>query len=359
MLIEPVGVGHRGRGARARTVTAIAAPFILLLAVVATGAMARPAATLADIGVSSPPASAASTTAPRASPTLGDDDAGVTIAIPSRVLGLPARAVRDAVADRRAGVTGDALIAIRGYLTIWPVLADCIDTLPSPSTDPAWRCERRAVLRDDPTPVLTDASGSPVWRGVDGGPHLHPTIFPGVSMGAADPAPTGSGDAAGPGERGGESVRAVPVIVIGRFDDARLADRRASARHVNEGFVIERLAWADGRWQDLRFARFVPYAVNDLDVRTARALTAEALPGGTVILSQNIVRPGMLAGLSLDASAAVRGLVPASTDRLWFVRAMTRTTPTITALADAVGPRRLGWVVLANDGTILALDRDG
>ena len=358
MLIERVEVEGRERGGTVRTVATIAAPIILLVTVVATGVLAR--GTSADREDGAPAAARAVATdaaGPAATSALAGRPASAPAAFPPRALGLPTRTVEDALDARRAGTVGDDLIAISGYLTVWPAVAGCVDDRPALAGAPGWRCERTAILRDGPSAVLAFDDGTPVWRGVRGDSHLHPTIFPGVSLGALDPAP-GVVEPGIPDATRDQAVRPAAVLVIGRFDDARLADRRSSARHVNEGFAIERLAWADGRWIDNRFARFVPWEPADLDLRTARAITAEALPGGTVILSQNVVEPQMLAALSVDASAAVRahGEPPA---RLWFVRAMTRTSPTIDALADSGGPRRLGWVVLANDGAILALDPSG
>ena len=358
VLIEPVGVGGRGRGGAVRTLTTIAAPLVLLVVVVATGVLARDPSP--DRAAEAPATSDPVTTRtqePDATDALAGRADVLPRRFPPRALGLAAQTVDEALSARRAGVAGGDLIAIRGYLTIWPGVVGCIDDRPALAGAPGWRCERTAILRDDPSAVLAFEDGSPVWQGVRGGSHLHPTIFPGVSLGALDPVPRVE-DPFIPDATRDQAVRPAAVLVIGRFDDARLADRRSSARHVNEAFVIERLVWADGRWLDNRFARFVPWDATDLDLRTARAITAEALPGGTVILSQNVIGPEMLGALSVDASAAVRTLGEPP-DRLWFVRAMTRTSPTIDALADTGGSRRLGWVVLANDGAILALDPSG
>ena len=360
MLIEPVSVAPHGGRWRARLAVAAAAPIVFLLAVVGTSLLTDdgPAIASGPRATSAADATAPDDVAPDAvehpAPPAGVE---AMVAIPRRALGLPAQSVATVLGERRADRIGDRLIAIRGYLTVGPRREDCLANAEIATTQAAEapsRCRRTAILRDVADPPFSVAAGQLHWDVPRGYPYLHPTIFPGISLGPLDPA-AGSPDAVDDGA--GDWLLPRPVVVIGRFGDPRVADPRSDPRHPNEAFVIERLAWADGRWQDLRFTRFAPRQSSDLDLRTARALVAEALAGGTVILSQNVVGPSTLASLDPTASAAVRSS-GADHERLWYVRAMTRAIPAAESLADG-GPRRLGWVVLDNDGRILARRPDG
>jgi hypothetical protein len=338
---------------------------VLLAAVVATGVLGRDGSTstaaTAERGAASPrpgPTGAAGTGAGAAIP--GDRSRVASVLPPPRALGLPVRSVADVIASQAASTDPGALLAVRGFLTVLPDREDCLpDDLaarsavltgsgaPRDPERPAMLCRRGAVLSLDPAPVIARDGDDWRWVGRRGTPHLHPVIFPGISLGVLEE-PSRLADIAPD-----EGVPPASVVVIGRFDDPRVVDRRTNARHPDAVFSIERLAWADGRWQDRRLARLTSWAADDLDADTASALVIDALPGSTVILSQMTTRATILAAIDPLASAHV-GDAASDEDRVWYLRAMVRPDPPVDTLADAGGPRRLGWAVVANDGTILA-----
>jgi hypothetical protein len=352
VLIEPTPAVPPSRGGRLRAVATIAAPLAVLVAVVATGVMAGDGPEgglgIAQRASASP---AATTAVPSVDPELGD---GVAISVfPVRVPGLAVRSVPEALAARRAGETGDELVAIAGYLTVRPGVERCVVRNARLAPDPL--CERDTILTEGPEPVLAWDSGELRWAGIRGAAHLHPRVFPGVTLGPIEPGnattPAAARTADGP-------IEPIAVVVVGRFDDPRVVDRRSSARHRGEGFAIERVAWADDEWQAYEVARLVEPTPYELDPRDVRAIALRTLPSGSTILNHALLPSPALAPVHDDAAAAILAATPDPAS-VWYVRAMVRTSPPTLSLADGRGPRRLGWVVIGAEGSVLASGVEG
>jgi hypothetical protein len=272
----------------------------------------------------------------------------VVRAFPARVLGLRVRSVADALTARRDGAIVDELVAIGAWLTVDSGPRDCATgSYWRPPPDPAL-CHRATSLADR-TATAMRPSSTPARAGDT----LLAHAFPGVSLGILDALEAGGANApdASVGTDGSASV-----VVVGRFGDPRLADRRSSARHPDIGFSIERLVWVAGRWQERGIAQSLPRSADEVARSEVPALASAALPGGTVVLYYAALAPATLTRLQPSAALAVDA---AETDDLfWYVRVMTRERQPVRTLASDTSPRRLGWVVLAPDGTVLgsALD---
>jgi hypothetical protein len=190
--------------------------------------------------------------------------------------------------------------------------------------------------------VITMTKDDWAWTGTTHRAAMHPIVFPGISLGPLDVPVAAIGE-----------VVPTDVVVIGRFDDPRSVDPRHDARHPGSTFVIERLVWADGAWQDRRSARLTSWATSDIDAASASGIATTVLPGPSVILSQATVRATVLSALDPIADAATRRATDPH-ERVWYVRAMTRSDRPAASLAEPGTSRRLGWVVIAADGTVLA-----
>jgi hypothetical protein len=358
VIIEPVGPDGHGRLGRARTLVAIALPLVVLVGVVATGVLGRDPNAVATVGdepsaSTMPSAPAGTPPAPSASRVAAAEE----VDFPSRVLGLPVRSVESTLAARREeNAATDGLIAVRGFLTVQPGVERCV--IDEPGRAVAALCERATILRDIPDPALAWRDSEVAWVGIRGSAHMHPRVFPGVSLGTLD---VEAVNGMIPDAMPDGPIDPIPAVLIGRFDDPRLADPRANARHRTEGFVLERLVWLGGEGQE---RRVVPSAPDDA-TRRIISIVSQALPSGTVALSHTVASLATLAAIDPAAAAAVRAAHPgaapgtASDELLWYVRVMTRDAPPVDTLADSGGPRRLGWVVVADDGDVLGFDRDG
>jgi hypothetical protein len=357
MLIEPTPAIPPASGRRARLVVGAAAPVLLLVAVIGVGALGArdddatsgPEATRAPAGVRSSP------TAPEPEPS----GLARPPAFPGRVLGLRTRTVADALERRRSGAIGDEIVAVQGFATVHPSPTECFVVDDAPTIADALACRREVIIADGPETFLAWSDGEVDWVMSEGVTHLHAASFPVVSLVdlgayAVAPPPTSSptGD-----EPVIAAIPSVPVVVLGRFDDPRVADPRSSARHPNEAFVIERIVWVDDVWQARPTVRFVRAVDGEIAIGQVRATTSSALPSGTVILSHSIADLEVLA--RLDPTAA--GLVRSGADRLgiaeptavWYVRVMIRGAPPVDTLAGDTTPRHLAFAVMTADGTLL------
>jgi hypothetical protein len=355
MLIEPTPAIPPSSGRRARLFLGAAAPVLILVAVVGTGALGA-----ADDDTSSEPGA---TRAPAPEQTTWPSTEPSVVArppaFPARVLGLRTRTVAAALERRRSGATGDEIIAVQGFATVHPTPTDCFVVDDAPTIADALACRREVIIADGPEAFLAWSDGAVDWVMSEGVTHLHAASFPVVSLVdleahavAAPPttSPTGDDPVITP-------IPSVPVVVLGRFDDPRLADPRSSARHPNEAFVIERIVWVDDVWQTRPAVRFVRSVDGEIAIGQVRATTSSVLPSGTVILSHSIADLEVLA--RLDPTAA--GLVRSGADRLgiaepttvWYVRVMVRGAPPVDTLAGDTSPRHLAWAVMTGDGTLL------
>jgi hypothetical protein len=355
VLIEPTPALPPSRGGRLRLIASASIPVVGLLAVVATGVLAG-ATERTDA-----PAGRTASEAVGVAAARDDDAAFVSVSFPPRVLGLPVLDIATARDLRAGGTVGDGLVALRGYLTARPRLRGCLGAS-QPAMDVAL-CRRDTILTEDPAPLLAWEDGAVRWVGTRPGLHLHPQAMPGVTLAPLDAALDASfdgGTATGAGERPDGPIRPIAAIVIGRFGDPRLAGRSTGGRDHSEPFAIERLVWADGRWQDRGIARSAPRDDDELDPREIRTIINERLATGAVILSQSIVDPASLAPLQ-PGLAKVIGGTGSVAEPVWYVRTMIRTTgpPSLFDPPDIAVQRRVAWLVIAGDGSVLAFDRDG
>jgi hypothetical protein len=369
VLIEPTpALPPSRRGGRARLLTAVVAPALVLVLVVGAGTLgAQPMPPdPSPVPARSREAIAPSPDAPAPTPL------DLRAAFPSRVLGLAPRSVADLLDLRRAAALGDELQAVLGYVTVRPGTSDCFIGDETGATLPmvqATGCRREVMLADTDTPLLGWSNGEVTWLGPAGPEHLHAPVFPGVSLAdleilVAQRPPTTIDGTAGAGDVPAPIVP-VPALVIGRFDDPRVADPRSSVRHVNETFVVERVAWADGIFQDHAAIVLARPAAEMLAIEGVRARVSATLPSGTVVLSHSFLGLEQLAQVDATASGVVRTGVssangePGEVSGVWYVRVMVRDGNPVDTLAGDTVPRRLAWVVLAVDGTVLGQAIDG
>ena len=183
-----------------------------------------------------PPSAAPASPAVIASAAPDASRAPLTVAVangiapPAAFGGLRAQDPATIVAARAAGgALGE--VAVTGLLSVRAADSTCTGAPFGPLTGAPlgplgpW-CERTGILSEAPSP---SAGSGPVSRP----PHLHVTVPVGVGLpdavqGAAD---------AGTG-------RGVPVLVLGRFDEA--ATPCGQAVPCDAGFIVDRVAWADG-----------------------------------------------------------------------------------------------------------------
>jgi hypothetical protein len=354
MLIEPTPALPPSPGRRTRVGAAVVAPFAFLVVVVGAGLLGaateqgatRPSSTAAPAAVDQPPGP---------SPTVGPS---APPAFPSRVLGLPTRSVADSLELRRGGMTGDEIVAIRAFATVHPTPSECFVVDGAPTIADALACRREVLLADDADPLLASSDAGVDWIGSPDAMHLHASVYPVVGLVDLDAYAVGAAaTTASPEIVTDTPIASVPVVVLGRFDDPRLADPRSSGRHPNEAFAIERVVWVADTWQPRPAIRFLPAVAGEIPINEVRATTSNALPSGTVILSHSIADLGVLARLDpaaagLARTGATRLGLP-EPDAVWYVRVMTRSAAPVDTLAGDTAPRRLAWVVMSADGVLL------
>ncbi|MEX1171020.1 MAG: hypothetical protein WEG56_00270 [Chloroflexota bacterium] len=327
MIIEPTPALPPSRGGRMRMLAAVAAPLLLLVVAVGSGAIGR--ALAPDPPTIDPMASSAARTA-EASPQADP------MSFPPRILGLPTRTVAATLDLRRDDRIGDEVVAIRGWLTIALPPADCL-------VQPAGLCARPTILADTADPILVRTQGEVEWLGSRGATHLHPVALAGVSLPDAV-----------------DGLVPLPVVVLGRFDDPRLADPRTSPRHPNVAFSLERVVWADGARLPVGVVWGARGPADGREAADVRALASAASPGGAVVLGQALVDLTELGRIDPTAAGRARveleriGRAATKTTTLWFVRLMIRDGMPVDTLAGDTITRRLGWVVMTIDGAVLA-----
>jgi hypothetical protein len=349
MEIERVGQSS-ARGGPWRKLGMLASPLLGVALVVAVATIGGTAPATPEASPTASPTTAADATEP---PIAAGTDPG----FPRRILGLRVRSVAATLELRSEGAIDDEVVAVHGYLTVQPNPVNCFRSPPVTTLVDAVACQRDTILTDTPGPVLAWLDGDVEWVAGRGTAHLHPQAFPGTSLVDVEafavlppPRPSASTD--------GEplAIRSVPVALLGRFGDPRLADPRANARHADTGFVVERIVWAEGAWQDRPAVRFLPEHDGDLTPEAVREATSEAVPSGTVALGHAMLDLDLLSRIDPEAAGRTREVAAggAEPSRVWYVRVMTRDGLPVDTLAGDTVPRRVGWVVLAPDGSPLA-----
>jgi hypothetical protein len=327
MIVEPVPTTPRGPLRRLAGVLGVALPVLLLVAVIAGGALGRDESGQDATAVSpEPPAGhTPEPVPPTASPSLTPPArVAESFRFPLVMHGLPVRGTAQTLA-RHAQDPLDGLVAVSGYLSIRSLPPECTDRILGPH---GALCHRDSLLSD--APVSPFMSGGVDWARI--GSHLHPQFPVGIRLPhtAARTVATATGSP-------------LAVVVLGRFGDDRALPCLPAATHCGEEFVVERVAWIDGEdW----FRTTVLDPLLDLDVNDdgwrERRLTARAHLDATAILTTAYLLPETLQ--RIDARAA-EALAPGASAPIWYVLGMDLDE-------DATGERvgRTRWI-LVDDAT--------
>ena len=289
MIIEPTPTGPQSPLRRGLRLAGLVLPVALLATAVGAG----------FLGQSPEAASPVATGEPEA---VAPDDAarGPVVAalagspLPDTFDGLPAISTAELLAVRSGGVV-PVVVAVTGFLRVDGAADDC-DALPGGPLGP-W-CERRGSLADRP------------WTstGVAGGrqPHVHLSIPAGVRL--PERVATSRDE---PGEGG------VRVLVVGRF--AVGAEPCAGpSRACDDGFVVERFAWADGARLGL-----TPLVDTRLEPGTRRPNPFHAITGErTLPMAAILAWPEGVARLDPAAGAPAADGPPS--EPVWYVRVLDR-----------------------------------
>lgn len=258
---------------------------------------------------------------------------------PAEVAGLPVQDVVEVVDGRRTeGLTG--LVAVAGYLTVSGRPSECPPPTVVPRTTTAGRarpfCRREAVIASSPEGAIGDPGREPsTWAR---GPHLHAQVAPGTTLPYLVEPPFGN-----------DRREGIPVVVLASFDDGRTRTIGCGMEvfYCFEKLLIERVLWADGRWQDRRTAVDpVLTAGPILDGRERLAITSLAVPGSGPVLGEALLPHGSLGDVDPAAAEASE-----PTDRpVWYLRLLAPGRPG--------EPGGVAWLVL-EDGSGRILARGG
>lgn len=380
MLIEPTPALPPSRGGRARLVTTILVPAVLLGGIVGVGALTR-GAEAGPAGPADPsrPPAAATDQLPDlslAAPSIGPAPVVADLDVPSRALGLPTRTVSELLSRRRGGAVDDALHAAGGWLTVRPGTEDCFIGDSTGATLPmikAVGCRREVILAQTADPLLAWVGDEVVWLGGSGDTlapdHLHIPVFHGVSLASLELLASSRPPIDAAGLAGDPStmtpIEPVPVVIVGRFDDPRVADPRSNADHVNEIFTLERIVWSAGALEEQPPIQLVAPPAGAVPIEDIRARVSGALPSGTIVLNHVYLPLGQLTKVDAAAAGGARlalqkmGSPSGDEAAVWYVRVMVRDGNPVDTLAGDTIPRRLGWVVSTADGIVLQQAIDG
>jgi hypothetical protein len=300
MIVEPAPTNPRSPARRVLRLVGVAVPVVLLVGIVAAGALGPQPLPVAP-PASSVVAAGPTATEPQRPVVLAD---GTTTTFPRTWIGFRVRTVAETRAERRDG-GAEGILAVAGYLSYGTLPWTCVDAY----LDAAAACEGRALLADvDVLP--TDANGG-VFGAI--GAHLHPTFAPGVR------GPTPSG---GPSE---PSAEPIPVVVLGRYTDPVGVPCPPTSRDCGQAFAIERVVWVAGTpWGEtlsVDAAMDIRPEVAEIQARVDAA--TDALGRGALALRTSIVRPDLLARIEPDAAAALPPIPPGDLYRpLTYVRGL-------------------------------------
>jgi hypothetical protein len=346
--VEPVRSLTTDRGSSIRTWLAVALPVAILGVVVVGGVLGRsPDRGPGALAQSTTPAASgntpaavrnSATRAPLARADRVDPARYDAAGFPADTLGLPVRSVAETLERIRGGRMRESVVAVAGWLTMRPSEGGC--PIDGPSSLSISLCPRDAILHDSPEPFLAFQGGEMV-RLRSPGIHLHAEAVPGREVALL----------AERQYRGlGPTLLPVPVVMVGRVGDPRMAACEPTERHCGERLSLERLIWVEGAWQERRALRVdADSRDGGLSSRQIRRRIDEAVPGAGVLLAQSLVPRGHLATLDPIADAAVD---PSVEGLVWYVRVLVRA-----AGPGGSYPRDVGWAVLDDaTGEVLAAD---
>ena len=333
MIVEPVPTTPRSPARRTLRLVGVAVPVVLLVGIVAAGALGPEAAPLASTEPSAAVAVAVTHAPVTPRPAILAD--GTTTTFPRTWIGFRVRSVAETRAERQDG-RAEGILAVAGYLSYGTLPWTCVDTY----LDTEAACDGRALLADvDVLP--TDANGG-VFGAI--GPHLHPTFAPGVR----GPTPAG-----GPSQPDSEPI---PVVVLGRYTDPVGVACSPTSRDCGQAFAVERVEWVAGApWgETLSLDAAMDVEPDDPEVEATVDAATAALARGALALRTSVVRPDLLARIEPEAAAALPTLAPGDRYRpLTFVRGLVFQYDPSQALYGR--DPEIGWLVASSmTGEVLA-----
>jgi hypothetical protein len=293
MIVEPVPTDPRSPLRRSLRAGALALPLVLLVGVVAAGALGpeppapaeRPSADatpLADTRLAATP----DPDATRAPAVVLN---GRPIDFPTTWIGLRVHSVSELREERQAGAA-EGIVAVAGYLSYDSVDPSCMDAYLEADRG---ECVGRTLLAE--TTALPDSRVGGGFAAV--GPHLHP-VFPPPAR-APRPARADQPDS--------PRRSPIPVVVLGRFTEPPGAACATGERHCGEAFAVERVVWVAGSpWNPiLTIDPAMGVEPNIPEMRRTVEDAAEALGRGSYALATSVVRPDLLATVDPEAAAAL------------------------------------------------------
>ena len=336
MIVEPAPTNPRSPARRTLRLVGVAVPVVLLVGIVAAGALGPQPTPVASPGPPGPSSVAEGNVAETARPVVLAD--GTTTTFPKTWIGFRVRSVAETRAERQDG-RAEGFVAVAGYLSYGTLPWTCVDTY----LDEDAPCDGRGLLADiDVLP--TDANGGGFGAI---GPHLHPTFAPGVR----GPTPAG-----GPSQPSSEPI---PVVVLGRYTDPVGVACSPTSRDCGQAFAVERVVWVAGTpWgETLSLDAAMDVEPDNPRIETTVEAAADALGSGALALRTSVVRPDLLERIEPEAAAALPALPAGDRYRpLTYVRGLV-------FLYDPSQPvygrdPEIGWLV-ANSMTGEVLARGG
>ncbi len=171
-------------------------------------------------------------------PTTGPTTGSSSQALPTTVDGLPVQTVSRALAAEKSGaIVGDSLVAIQGWYDP-PFPFGCPAETPGPAL--VETCASRKLFVSENAERLVEFNGNGAsGRQAPSGPYLAALEPDGSYVGLLLPV----SDSSSPG-----SYDPLPVVIVGHFHDVRAVDCGADQKAACDStFVIDRLAWLDGK----------------------------------------------------------------------------------------------------------------
>ena len=332
MIVEPAPTSPRSPARRTLRLVGVAVPVVLLVGIVAAGALGPQRAALP-----SPDPSAAAVAV--ASPVVADRTViladGTTTTFPATWIGIRVRSVAETRAERQDG-GADGLLAVAGYLSYGDLPWSCVDVY----LEATAACDGRALLAD--VDVLPTEANGGVFGAI--GPHLHPAFAPGVR------GPTPAGD---PSQSRSEPI---PVVVLGRYTEPAGIPCSPTSRDCGQAFTVERVEWIAGKPWGVTLSVDAAMDVEPTipEIQATVAASTDALGRGALALRTAVIRPDLLPLLDPDAAAALPPLEPGDRYRpLTYVRGLVFQYDSSQPLygRDPV----IGWVVVQSiTGEVLA-----
>jgi hypothetical protein len=244
-----------------------------------------------------PPASPAAVEQDPSANTSPDDPAAPVV-FPASFDAIPALAPSAVIEQRRAGTLGD-VVAVAGYLGIATPAPTCIDAPEGPMGP--W-CKRYGVIADA---AWTDR-GTDGFSGIPA--HLHVTVPVGVRL---PPDLVRMATSAGGGP--------VAVVALGRFAYGPACPGAAGT--CEDGFIVDRITWADG--VDVGLTPLIEEALQTWDSRGnpfQQALNPTQIPLLAVLAWPRTLR-------EVDPAAVPAASKGPENQPVWYIRVVDTQAP--------------------------------